>query len=222
MPARARRASASGSRATCAARAAGLLAAALALALCAANPITYQALALGHPEELLGAALCVAAVLLAHARARRLGRRSRSDSRSPTSSGRCWRSARCCSRCPADRWRALIVRRRRRGRARGADVLSSPTRADGTSRLVVSDTGGIFHPWQVFWFLGPRGHWLPAMADRIPRGFRLPPGWLGGRAHLLIVVARPCPLTLFALRRRTRRADALLLLALLMLAALLA
>ena len=41
------------------------LAAAAALVLCAANPITYKVLAIGHPEELLGAALCVAAVLLA-------------------------------------------------------------------------------------------------------------------------------------------------------------
>src|SRR5664280_3370802 len=38
---------------------------ALALAVCVANPITLRALEVGHPEELLGACLCVAAVLLA-------------------------------------------------------------------------------------------------------------------------------------------------------------
>ena len=37
----------------------------LAGALLVANPVTLDALHLGHPEELLGAALCVAAVLLA-------------------------------------------------------------------------------------------------------------------------------------------------------------
>src|ERR1700691_6071536 len=38
---------------------------AVALGICVANPLTLQALELGHPEELLGACLCVAAVLLA-------------------------------------------------------------------------------------------------------------------------------------------------------------
>lgn len=35
------------------------------LALCVANPMTFHALRFGHPEELLGGALCVAAVWLA-------------------------------------------------------------------------------------------------------------------------------------------------------------
>ncbi len=35
------------------------------MGVCVANPITLRALELGHPEELLGAALCVASVLLA-------------------------------------------------------------------------------------------------------------------------------------------------------------
>ena len=37
----------------------------LTLAVCVANPITYYALAIGHPEEALGAVLCVAAVVVA-------------------------------------------------------------------------------------------------------------------------------------------------------------
>src|SRR5271155_969538 len=41
------------------------LARAVALGVCVANPLTLRALELGHPEELLGGALCVAAVLLA-------------------------------------------------------------------------------------------------------------------------------------------------------------
>ncbi len=38
---------------------------ALAVGVCVANPMTLQALEMGHPEELLGACLCAAAVLLA-------------------------------------------------------------------------------------------------------------------------------------------------------------
>ena len=41
------------------------LAKAVTLGLCVANPVTLYALEIGHPEELLGACLCVAAVLLA-------------------------------------------------------------------------------------------------------------------------------------------------------------
>ncbi len=43
----------------------GRLARATALGLCVVNPVTLYALQLGHPEELLGAVLCVAAVLTA-------------------------------------------------------------------------------------------------------------------------------------------------------------
>jgi hypothetical protein len=38
---------------------------AAAVGVCVANPMTLQALELGHPEELLGASMCVAAVLFA-------------------------------------------------------------------------------------------------------------------------------------------------------------
>ena len=54
------------------------------------------------------------------------------------------------------------------------------------------------------------------MAPYIQQGFRTPPAWLGGRSHMLIVWLG-LPLSLLALRRHIRRADALLLLALLLL-----
>ncbi len=62
-----RRCSPSGSLARMRAEGRTLLARALASALLSANPVTLLALELGHPEELLGAAACVAAVLLAAA-----------------------------------------------------------------------------------------------------------------------------------------------------------
>src|SRR5258708_3268034 len=43
----------------------GTLARATALGLCVASPIMLRALEIGHPDELLGAVLCVAAVLTA-------------------------------------------------------------------------------------------------------------------------------------------------------------
>ena len=192
-----------------------LPAATLVVALCAANPITYRILALGHPEELLGAALGTAAVLVAIR-------------------GRAWWAGLLLGLAiankqwallaigpvllalPSGRWRALILAGAIAAGMEAPLLLSSPTVTAGTSRIVVSDTGGIFHPQQIFWFLGPRIHWLPSMAQALSRETREAPAWLGGRAHLLIVWLG-LPATLIALWRRVRREDALLLLAMLML-----
>jgi hypothetical protein len=191
----------------------GLFAAALLVALCAANPITYRAMQIGHPEELAGGALCVVAVLAAQR-------------------GRIHWAALALGLAVANKEWALIAvgpvllatpDRRLRTMVEAAAValafyapiaLAAGNPGLGTSRLVATSTGTLFHPWQIFWFFGPRGHWIPSMAPYIPSGFRLPPAWLGGRAHMLIV-GLGVPLTWWAIRRRTRPCDALLLLALL-------
>ena len=192
-----------------------LVAAGLAVALCAANPITYRALATGHPEELLGGALCVAAVLLAqrgrvNLAAVALGLAIANKQWALLAIGP------VVVALPAHRLRALAIAAFVALALLAPIMVSSASVTNGKNRLIVADTGGIFHPWQLFWFFGARGHWLPAMAGSIPHGFRLAPAWIGGRAHMLIVWLG-LPLTLLALRRRTRPADALLLLALLML-----
>ena len=196
-----------------------MVVAAVTLVLCAANPITYKVLAIGHPEELLGAALCVGAVLLAQ--------RGRANwaglALGVAVANKQWALLAVgpvLVALPAQRWRTLSIA----GAVTAVFVapimlstVTGPSAVKGaTGRLIVAGTGTLFHPWQAFWFFGPRGHWLPTMGLYIPRGFRLPPPWLGGRAHLLIVWLG-LPLTLLALRRRMRPADALLLLALLML-----
>ena len=190
-------------------------AATLALALCAANPITYRILALGHPEELLGAALCTAAVLVA-IRGRALWAGLLLGLAIANKQWALLAIGPVLLALPAGRWRALLLAGAIAAGLEAPLLLSSPTVTAGTSRIVVSDTGGIFHPQQVFWFLGPRIHWLPAMGHSLSRETREAPSWLGGRAHPLIVWLG-LPATLLALWRRMRREDALLLLAMLML-----
>jgi hypothetical protein len=178
-----------------------LVSACAALAVCAANPITYRAMQLGHPEEVLGAALCVAAVLLAQR-----GRVS-------------WAALAVgpvLLAAPAGRWRILVIAGGVACALMAPIVLASGTLAAGTGRLAAASTGVIFHPQQIFWFFAQRGEWLPKQGIYIPKAFRLPPTWLGDRIHL-IIVAIGVPLSWIAWRRRTSRGDALLLLALLML-----
>ena len=68
-------------------------------ALCAANPITLRALDIGHPEELLGAALSAGAVLAALRGRPTLGRRAARARGRQQGVGAARGRARCCSRC---------------------------------------------------------------------------------------------------------------------------
>ena len=191
----------------------GRFAAVLVVALCAANPITYRAMQIGHPEELLGGALCVAAVLAArrgriHWAALALGLAVANKQWALIAVGPVLLAL------PTRRWRALAEAAGVAGALYAPMLFASGSLAVGTSHVVTTSTGGIFHPWQIFWFFGSRGRWLPAMAPYLQPGYRLPPSWLLGRPHLLIV-ALGVPLTWCAIRRRSGPGDALLLLALL-------
>ncbi|HEY1775912.1 MAG TPA: hypothetical protein VGG41_07110 [Solirubrobacteraceae bacterium] len=191
----------------------GLIGAGLVLALCAANPITYRAVQIGHPEELLGGALCVAAVLAAqrgriHWAALALGLAVANKEWALIAVGPVLLAA------PDRRLRTMIEAAAVALAFYAPFILASRSLVLGTSRVAPTSTGDLFHPWQVFWFFGTPGHWIPTMAPYIPKGFRLPPAWLGGRPHMLIV-GLGVPLTWWALRRRTRPGDALLLLTLL-------
>jgi hypothetical protein len=207
-----------------------------ALSLCVANPLTLHAIELGHPEELLGAVLCVWAVLLAQ-RGRAL-----------------WSGVVLGLAIANKEWALLAV---------GPALLALPSRrpllllATGAvtaavlAPLVLVGGGGfvagarasaspataIFQPMQVFWFLGHHSARAAHLLGAIKHDFRLAPAWIGQVSHPLII-AVAVPFTALAWGRRaragehgdgdpertgraglagSRAADALLLLALLLL-----
>jgi hypothetical protein len=197
---------------------------AVVLILCVANPLTLPALELGHPEELLGAVLCIAAVLCAM-------------NDRPT-----WAAVLLGMAIPNKEWAVLAVGPMlvalERGRVRAflitgavAALLLGPfivapvllTASSGSAANSAANsisTGAIFQPWQIWWFLGSHGHVVRGLFGEIKPGFRTPPGWIESICHPLIV-AIMVPLTgLYAAVRRRQSSRVpnapLLLLALLL------
>jgi Glycosyltransferase family 87 len=187
----------------------------IALALVAANPITLRALEIGHPEELLGAVLCVAAALAA-ARDRTL------------------LAGLLLGLAVANKpWALLavvpIVAIAGKGwpkllgvSALTAALIALPLVLGGgaveEAASVARNTSVIFQPWQVWWFFGESGHVIVGTFGEKPAGYRLSPEWLRGIAHPLVVLI-PVAVSLALLPRLRRGAwhDALLMLAFAML-----
>jgi hypothetical protein len=105
-------------------------------------------------------------------------------------------------------------------------ILSTLTAASGgfvdQATAVGTNTGTIFHPWQIWWFLGSTPHAQPGHLFIMDPAhvYRIAPTWLGGIGHTLVIALMPLLTGLLALVRRHRtspgRNDALLLLALLL------
>jgi hypothetical protein len=161
---------------------------AVALGVCVANPLTLRALELGHPEELLGGALCVAAVLLA-ARERplwaglALGLAIANKEWALLAAGPV-----LFALPPGRRWRCMAS-----AGAACAAVLAplvlvrSSGFVAGTSAAATNSASVIFKPWQVFWFFGHySGHALGPLDVHQP-GYRVGPAWASVVSHPLIL-----------------------------------
>ncbi len=188
---------------------------AAALLLCVANPMTLSTLESGHPEELLAAVLCVAAVLAA-LRDRAiwagllLGLAVANQEWAIVAVGP------VLIAMSGHRIRALLT-----AGAAGSALLLPLVAAGGfvgQLKGASMPTSSIFTPWQLWWFIGPHRHVIPAGQ---PWNTRLDPAWVTQLAHpLIIAIALPLALlSAYAVRRRPARRthDALLLLALLLL-----
>jgi len=198
-------------------RSAGLpaLSRALAVAVCVANPLTLRALEVGHPEELLGGSLCVAAVLLA-ARGRAL-----------------WAGALLGLAIANKEWALLAVgpvllalpsgpgRRAHlaalalAGAVAGAvlaplALVPSGGFAAGT-RALASAPSAIFQPWQIFWFAGHHGALVHGLFGAPKPGYRTGPAWALRISHPLILLAGALLAAALWLRYRRRAPGAAIL-----------
>ena len=182
----------------------------IALLIVAANPVTLRGLEIGHPEELLGGVLCVAAALAGGARR-------------PLLAGVLLGLA--IANKP---WAVLAAvpllailpdRRPRMLATAGATglVVMLPLLIGGsaveTTTAVARDGSVIFQPWQIWWFLGEHGETVTGMYGSYP-DHRNIPGWLAGHARQLVVlVVLAASLLLLPRVRRRGWPDGLLLLA---------
>ncbi len=171
---------------------------ALVLGLCVANPVTLRALEIGHPEELLCAALAIGAVLAAADRrlvaaAVLLGLAIATKAWAVLAIGPVLLAL------PARRVAALAI-----AGAVTAAVLAPIALTTPPAALVAggSTTGQIFVPWQLFWLLGEAGH-VVIGGDGLPKpaGYRVPPEWLSPLTHPLIAFL-VVPLSLLWARMR--------------------
>jgi hypothetical protein len=163
------------------------LARAVALGVCVANPLTLRALELGHPEELLGACLCVAAVLLAVrdrplAAAILLGLAIANKEWALLATG----PVLLC--LPAKhRLRCVALA----GTIAAAilaplALISSGGFVAGT-RGIATPSATIFQPWQIWWFLGHHGALVHGLLGAPKVGYRIAPPWVSVVSHPFIL-----------------------------------
>ncbi len=209
------------------------LARGLALGLCIANPIALRALELGHADELLGACLCVAAVLIA------AGTSAESRSRW-TPQPRALAAGVLLGFAIASKESAVIAlgpallalragpRQMLAAAAICAGALLAPIALLSASFVSAtaasaSTASTIFQPWQAFWFLGHHGALVHGLFGNPKPGYRTAPAWVGPISHPLVLfcgLLAPVALWLHRRRRASGRTvvlsvtDALLLLSL--------
>jgi hypothetical protein len=180
------------------------------------NPLTREALVLGHPEELLGGALCVGAVLAAL----RGGSTRAGILLGLALATKQWALIAVLpvlAAAPAKRLRVAVLA------GAVAAVLTVPLVAGNLSGFsetakLAAYGGESVHPWNVLWPMAGTEDRVISIGDeeRVVT-VRVIPGWLARLTHPLIVaLALPLSLAWWFSRRRTPD-DALALLALLFL-----
>ena len=136
---------------------------AIAIGMCTANPLTLSALEHGHPEELLGAALCMrrgaaGGTVLVRPRPLAVGRRAAGPGDREQGVGGAGHrpgAAGAAARPPA----AMPGCRcgNRGGVPRAVDARGLGRGVHSGASVDAFASAAIFQPWQVWWFLGQHG-----------------------------------------------------------------
>ena len=177
---------------------------ALVLVLCVANPITLSALQIGHPEELLGGVLCVAAVIAA-ARDRPLLAGALLGLAVANKEWALVAVAPVVLALPRHRLRGLLTAGGVTAIVLSPLLLSNHFAAEVHGAATQPVT--VFNPSQVWWFFGHDVHVLHDAAGHVVPGHATDhatgPSWVTSISHPLIL-AVTIPLTLLCvwLRRR--------------------
>ncbi len=161
---------------------------AVALGICVGNPLTLQALELGHPEELLGACLCVAAVLLA-GRDRPVWAGVLLGLAIVNKEWALLAAGPVLLALPAGRrWRGVVSAFVVAAAVLAPLMLTSGGRFAASTHAAALAPGDLFQPWQVWWFLGWHGGLVHGQFGIPLPGYRIGPSWTGTISHPLIVV----------------------------------
>jgi hypothetical protein len=162
---------------------------AVALGLCVANPLTLRALELGHPEELLGASLCVAAVLLASRdrllpSALLLGLAIANKEWALLALGPVLLALPAARRIPC-----VVISGAVAAAVLAPLALVSSAGFVASSHGVAAPPTTIFQPWQVWWFLGHHGALVHGLFGSPKPGYRIGPSWASAVSHPAILLA---------------------------------
>ncbi len=183
-----------------------LLGRALAMALCVANPLTLAALEVGHPEDLLGGVLCVAAVLLA-ARGRALWAGALLGAAIANKEWALLALAPVLLALPERRVRCVACTAGVGGALLAPLILVHAGNFLAETRATGATSSAIFQPWQLWWFFGHHGARVIGTFGRVKPGYRTGPPWAGSISHPLVLAAM-LPLAAPLWWRKHRRREA--------------
>jgi len=164
------------------------LARAVALGVCVANPITLDALEYGHPEDLFGGCLCVAAVLLAE-RKRALMAGLLLGLAIANKEWALLAAGPVLLVLPARRRWPCAIAAGTTSVAILAPLALAATKAFAVSaRTIAAPPSPIFQPWQIWWFFGKSGEIVRGSYGQTKVDYRAAPTWPSEISHPLIIL----------------------------------
>jgi hypothetical protein len=172
----------------------GTLARAVVVAVCVANPVTVLAFEVGHPEELVGACLCAAAVVLAcEPRVSRRGALTCGLMLGLAIANKQWAvlalGPLLLALPPGRRLQFTAATLLSAGIVEAPLLLATGEDALRNAGGAVATGSSIFQPWQIWWFFGRHAGLVHGALGQVKPGYRTGPAWTGTISHPLVLVS---------------------------------